>query len=369
MAGCAAGALARALPKHSAPPCSLALPCLQKCADSAFCTRLRGNTSAAFVVDAQSVAVAGPRVTASLRNTADANGTFALTLTAYSDRTLRLFVDEAPSKGRFQVPDVLLPGLEEREQVGRRRLRSVGLGARLAAVRLARAGARKGGMCACRSLLPSAHTPLCRPGRRRRCCCAAGSAASPPPQLPPPLHYLPLHPLCDLACTAPQPWKLVKKTATKLKLSLPSAGADVELRFSPAALDVSVGGKVVMAWNGGKQFIFEHTREKQVRELAVWGGSVKRQGAAAGRHTSSGAAVQGRRHGSHVLLLPTAGRPPLAGCPPHAAPWACSPALRWPQEGDPEGWWAENFKSHHDTKPRGPTAVSFDLSFPGSKHL
>ena len=69
------------------------------------------------MVEPASVAVAGPRVTAALRNTADANGTFALTLTAYSDGTLRLFVDEAPSRGRFQVPDVLVPGLEAREQV------------------------------------------------------------------------------------------------------------------------------------------------------------------------------------------------------------------------------------------------------------
>lgn len=35
--------------------------------------------------------------------------------------------------------------------------------------------------------------------------------------------------------------------------------------------------------------------------------------------------------------------------------------LRQQQEGDPEGWWAENFKSHHDSKPKGPTAISFDV--------
>ena len=91
-------------------------PCLQKCADSAFCTRLRGSTSEAFVIAPESVAVAGARATATVRNTQDANGTFSLVLTAYGD-TLRLFIDEAPEKGRFQVPDVLVPGLEQREQV------------------------------------------------------------------------------------------------------------------------------------------------------------------------------------------------------------------------------------------------------------
>ena len=50
--------------------------------------------------------------------------------------------------------------------------------------------------------------------------------------------------------------------------------------------------------------------------------------------------------------------------------------VRWPtytcdflQEGDPEGWWEETFKSHVDSKPRGPEGISFDLSFPGFSHV
>ena len=39
------------------------------------------------------------------------------------------------------------------------------------------------------------------------------------------------------------------------------------------------------------------------------------------------------------------------------------------QEGDPPGLWEETFKSHTDTKPRGPEAISLDLSFPGVEHL
>ena len=39
------------------------------------------------------------------------------------------------------------------------------------------------------------------------------------------------------------------------------------------------------------------------------------------------------------------------------------------QEGDPEGWWEETFKSHVDSKPRGPEAISFDLTFPGFNHV
>ena len=39
------------------------------------------------------------------------------------------------------------------------------------------------------------------------------------------------------------------------------------------------------------------------------------------------------------------------------------------QEGDPEGWWQESFKSHTDSKPHGPEAISFDLSFPQVQHV
>lgn len=39
------------------------------------------------------------------------------------------------------------------------------------------------------------------------------------------------------------------------------------------------------------------------------------------------------------------------------------------QEGDPEGWWEETFKSFSDSKPKGPEAISFDLSFPGAQHV
>lgn len=30
------------------------------------------------------------------------------------------------------------------------------------------------------------------------------------------------------------------------------------------------------------------------------------------------------------------------------------------------GAWEENFKSHHDSKPRGPEAVGIDITFPGA---
>ena len=39
------------------------------------------------------------------------------------------------------------------------------------------------------------------------------------------------------------------------------------------------------------------------------------------------------------------------------------------QEGDPEGWWEESFKSHKDSKPYGPEGISFDLQFPQTAHV
>lgn len=39
------------------------------------------------------------------------------------------------------------------------------------------------------------------------------------------------------------------------------------------------------------------------------------------------------------------------------------------QEGDPEGWWEESFNGHSDTKPKGPEALSLDISFPGFSHV
>lgn len=36
-------------------------------------------------------------------------------------------------------------------------------------------------------------------------------------------------------------------------------------------------------------------------------------------------------------------------------------------ENDP-GAWEENFKGHHDSKPKGPEAIALDFSFPGAEH-
>lgn len=50
---------------------------------------------------------------------------------------------------------------------------------------------------------------------------------------------------------------------------------------------------------------------------------------------------------------------------------ACRPST-YPlllQEGDPEGWWEEEFRGHLDTKPRGPNAIAFDVLMEGVQHV
>eukprot|EP00045_Choanoeca_perplexa_P014658 m.174061 g.174061 ORF g.174061 m.174061 type:complete len:906 (+) comp16750_c0_seq2:34-2751(+) len=39
------------------------------------------------------------------------------------------------------------------------------------------------------------------------------------------------------------------------------------------------------------------------------------------------------------------------------------------QEGDEDGMWEEEFKTHKDTKPHGPASVGMDISFPGARHV
>ena len=74
---------------------------LQKCADSAFCKRLRGLPGDAYSVDAKSVAVKGPSLTATIKNEAAGKQLF-LKLTAYQG-LFRIFIDEDASANRFQV--------------------------------------------------------------------------------------------------------------------------------------------------------------------------------------------------------------------------------------------------------------------------
>lgn len=73
---------------------------MQKCGDSGFCKRLRGNKGDVFEVNQKSVRVENAKLHATLVNTA-AQKDLNLVLSAYNG-LVRLVVDEAASS-RFQV--------------------------------------------------------------------------------------------------------------------------------------------------------------------------------------------------------------------------------------------------------------------------
>lgn len=86
---------------------------MQKCTDAAFCNRLLGARDEGYYIDPASVKVSGPTVNAKLLNKAT-QAVFTLTLKAYKG-FVRLLVDEDASRKRFEVPGVLMHGLESRE--------------------------------------------------------------------------------------------------------------------------------------------------------------------------------------------------------------------------------------------------------------
>jgi alpha 1,3-glucosidase len=214
-AAAAALALLAAL-AAAAPAAAFKAEDFKRCADSAFCVRLRNATSDSFRLDAATLKVAGASVRAALVSNADPAVRLDFELTAYEGVARLRVTEPSAAPPRFEVPDVLLPSVP------------------------------------------------------------AGERA----------------------------WAVEKRTATLLRLRLPGEpAATADLRFAPVvSLSLAVAGAPLVTWNGDRRFAFE------------------------------------RRRGAKA-------------------------------EGDPEGWWAESFKTHHDSKPRGPEALAFDLRFHGFDHV
>lgn len=58
----------------------------------------------------------------------------------------------------------------------------------------------------------------------------------------------------------------------------------------------------------------------------------------------------------------------LPFCAAHEALLTLAKTIAQQQESPPEtcdGCWEETFLEHHDSKPKGPEAISLDISFPG----
>jgi hypothetical protein len=86
---------------------------VQKCKDASFCARNRGQKGTKYSVVPDSIKVDGATLSAVLQKDAGQQQ-FNLTLKAYGP-VMRLLVDELPSQGRYQVPDILMPGVEQQQ--------------------------------------------------------------------------------------------------------------------------------------------------------------------------------------------------------------------------------------------------------------
>lgn len=84
------------------------------CEQAHFCKRNRHRAAGSSTLALTSGALQGGRFVGTLRDTASEGAEFSVEISSYGPDTIRVRIDEQPSKGRFQVPDVLDPGLAAR---------------------------------------------------------------------------------------------------------------------------------------------------------------------------------------------------------------------------------------------------------------
>ncbi|KAF0304232.1 Neutral alpha-glucosidase AB [Amphibalanus amphitrite] len=120
----------------------------------------------------------------------------------------------------------------------------------------------------------------------------------------------------------PAGFKVVSQTAERLHLSFGTDGQLV-LSYEPFQLEVARAGTTVITVNSAGLFNFEHYRPKpQPKEAAA-----EAEGGEASDQEQPAA------------------------------------------DSEQPGQWEENFKTHRDSKPHGPSSVGVDVTFPGSAHV
>ncbi|GJP77199.1 hypothetical protein CLOP_g7625 [Closterium sp. NIES-67] len=219
-----------------------------------------------------------------IRNKAPGKGKVALFLeiTAYSDSTVRMKVNEDASRNRFEVPDVLEPGLESKA------------------------------------------VPLS---------VISGSA--------------------------------VEGDVAPVHLSF-GEGRRAVLAKDPFAVHVYRGDDLLMSFNGKGLFEFEHRRNKTEPPAAA-GEAAQAEGAKA---EGAGAAAEG---GENILEQAVEGEGEAKSDGGAEGEGEAEEAEA--EEGEIIGHdaedesWEETFKGHFDSKPRGPEAISFDVTFHGAQNV
>nr|UEK51610.1 glucosidase 2 alpha-E-like protein 2 [Parasacculina yatsui] len=146
--------------------------------------------------------------------------------------------------------------------------------------------------------------------------------------------YIPLYALEN----EPKSSKLtvIDRQSDKLRLKL-SSQLEFVIHFAPIKFELISDHKTIITVNSRRLFHFEHYRKKPDNtEL--------------GKSDSEKAANEDQEVGD-VKPDDEAEEKPQE-----------------PSESD-SGMWEEHFGSHEDTKPRGPSAIGADVSFPGSSHV
>ncbi len=154
-------------------------------------------------------------------------------------------------------------------------------------------------------------------------------------------------------------WELVQATVYK-----------VVIQRDPFLLTVWAGNTVQATINGRKLFTIEHLRAKQVCCLGLGVGIYLYVHGCIHTHTHT------HTH-THIYIYIYILICTHYSHTPFTRTHLCTlltylhtpPISTHTQEGDPSGWWEEDFKSHKDTKPRGPQSLSLDIDLPVYNHV
>ena len=170
-----------------------------------------------------------------------------------------------------------------------------------------------------------------------------------------------------------------KGSGTPLVLKFGGEGEDKALRLSvkPFKIELVLGGEVVAAANAAGLFHFEHYREKPQSTTAAPNAAASQPAEAAAGAAAAGKKIVDYNEFGHAIYEDgttsaeeDSSPSPAPATPPPTSEEIHEHALVHENDGiDLSCAWEERFGSHTDSKPRGPSAVGIDISFPRATHL
>ena len=136
-----------------------------------------------------------------------------------------------------------------------------------------------------------------------------------------------------------------------------STNAVLVITYKPFKLEQYVGGELAISANSRSLFHFEHRHSK--------GEVVEAVAAGKGEEEKSGKKIVD--YDEHGRAIYEDGTTSADEAPADAADTPPPP----PPAGDEDcdGCWAEDFQTHHDSKPLGPSSVGMDLNFHGAANV